>query len=220
LPLLPVIIGGTASDDGKNKYQPLIITGSLALSIFIFTMTLRATTAFIGIPQEVWQIVSGGLVIALGAFSVWPELWEKITIKTGFSNESNKLLYSSANQKGIMRPILIGASLGPVFTSCSPTYGFILATVLPQSFADGLVNIIAYTLGLAIVMLIVSYAGQQAIKNLGWATDPKGKFRRGLGIVFIIVGLLVLTGFYKTIETWIVDQGFYDSVIEIENKLR
>jgi len=220
LPLLPVIVGGTASEGSKNRWQPVIITLSLAISMLLFTLILRGTTTFIGVPQQVWQIVSGGLVIILGIFSVWPDLWEKINIKLNLGGESNRLLAASAQKEGIARPILIGASLGPVFTSCSPTYGFILATVLPQSFGEGLVNIFAYVTGLAIVMLLLSYAGQQLINKLGWATDPHGKFRRGMGIVFVLIGIAIITGFDKDVETWIIDQGLYDGISELEQRLR
>ncbi|USN58208.1 MAG: hypothetical protein H6767_08005 [Candidatus Peribacteria bacterium] len=40
--------------------------------------------------------------------------------------------------------ILVGISLGPVFSSCSPTYAIILAVILPTSFLFGLVNLFAY----------------------------------------------------------------------------
>ena len=140
--------------------------------MLIFTLLIRGSTTLIGVPQQFWQIVSGGLVLTLGIFSIWPNIWEKVNVKLGLGNESNKLLAGAAQKKGVARPILIGASLGPVFTSCSPTYGFILATVLPQSFGEGFINILAYVLGLAIVMLLLSYAGQKTIHKLGWATNP------------------------------------------------
>ncbi len=219
LPLLPVIMGGTAEGE-KNKYQPLIITASLAASLLVFTLLIRGSTALIGIPQEVWQYISGGIVLTLGIFSIWPSLWEWVNIKLKLGSESNQLLAKSANKKGIARPIMIGASLGPVFTSCSPTYGFILATVLPQSFGEGLINIVSYILGLSLVLLLLSYAGQKAIHKVGWATDPNGMFRRALGVLFVAVGVGIITGFDKTIETWIIERGWYDGISEIENNLR
>ena len=43
-----------------------MITASLGVSILVFTLALKATTALIGIPPEAWQWVSGGILIALG----------------------------------------------------------------------------------------------------------------------------------------------------------
>ena len=51
---------------------------------------------------------------------------------------------------------MIGAALGPVFSSCSPTYALIVATVLPQSFLSGLFYISVYVIGLALMLLLVA----------------------------------------------------------------
>ncbi len=53
-------------------------------------------------------------------------------------------------------------------------------------------------------LLIIALAGQRVVARFGWAADSHGWFRRGLGIVFIVVGVLVATGAMKSIETWIV----------------
>ena len=158
LPLLPVIVGGTL-EGHKNRLQPLIITASMAVSLTLFTLLIRGSTILIDVPTSVLQFISGGILIALGIFSIWPNLWEMINIKLGLGNASNRLLGASAQQKGLSRPILIGASLGPVFTSCSPTYALILTTILPRSFGEGFINILVYVLGLSIAMLLLSYSG-------------------------------------------------------------
>ena len=51
---------------------------------------------------------------------------------------------------------MVGLSLGPVFSSCSPTYAIILAVILPASFLTGLLNLFAYVLGLSIALLVIA----------------------------------------------------------------
>jgi cytochrome c biogenesis protein CcdA len=147
-------------------------------------------------------------------------LWAKVSIKLGIENKSNRFLGQSSKKKGIMRDILIGAALGPVFASCSPTYALIVATILPQSFVNGLIYLAVYCLGLASVLLAIGVAGQSLVSKLGWATNPNGWFRKSLGIIFIITGLVVIFGLDKQIQTLIIESGLYDPIKKFEQRLR
>ncbi len=215
LSLLPVIIGGSV---GGNKRNPYVITASLALAIVVFTLLLKFSTLFIDIPQSVWSAISGIVIIVFGLISVFPVAWEKINFRLGLSRRSDTLLAESAQKKSWWGDVLIGLSLGPVFSSCSPTYFLILATVLPRSVAEGVLYLVVYALGLSGVLLLVSLLGQRFIKNARWAADPRGWFKRGLGILFVIVGVLILTGIDKKIQTYTVERGYYN-VSSIEEKL-
>ncbi|MFT6911019.1 MAG: cytochrome c-type biogenesis protein [Candidatus Paceibacteria bacterium] len=217
LPLLPVIIGGSVSET-TDKKRPLIITLSLAASVVVFTLLLKATTALIDIPQDFWKWFSASIVflfaISLLFPNVWPafSLWfKKITKqKESFEHKSQKVLFKFYNKKGFWPAVVLGAALGPVFASCSPTYFLILGTVLPASFFVGLVNLIVYALGLALVMFAIAYAGQRFTKTLNLAANPKGWFKKSLGVLFMIVAIAIVTGYDKKLEAYILDQGLFD----------
>lgn len=223
--LLPVIVGGSLarsdpSDASRNLRRPLIIALSLVGSIVIFTLLLKVTTSLLGVPTYVWQFLAGGIIILLGVSLLKPSLWEFIALKTGLHLASNKFLGESTTKSGVIGDVMTGAALGPVFASCSPTYAFLVASIIPASFVEGLVYLLAYSIGLGGVLLIVSYAGQGAVQKLGWLKDPEGKFRKAIGIIFIIVGLAVFTGFEKKFETWLLDSGWYSSIGQLEENLR
>ena len=216
LPLLPIIVGRTAGTEGK--YRPLIIASSLAFAIVFFTLIIKASTVFIEIPQSFWSIFSGTIIILFGLISLFPGPWEHISSKFKLSSESGKLLQKSSQKKGVYGDILVGMSLGPVFSSCSPTYFLILATVLPESFGVGLLYLIAYAVGLSLMLLLVGYLGQKIVSRLTSLSDPHGKFKRGLGILFIIVGIGIMTGVDKKIQTYVLDTGFLD-ITQVEQKI-
>jgi thiol-disulfide isomerase/thioredoxin len=54
--------------------------------------------------------------------------------------------------------------------------------------------------------------------KLGIVANPKGWFKRVLGIIFIIVGIAVIGGFDKKTQLLLLDSGFFD-VTKIEQKL-
>jgi cytochrome c-type biogenesis protein len=215
LPVLPIVIGGSVVDGKKNQLRPYIVTGSLAISVILFTLILKVSTAFISVPPQFWTIVSGSIIILFGIISVFPMLWDKISIRFGIGQVSESALMHSNKKSGLVRDILVGASLGPVFSSCSPTYFLILATVLPQSFARGLLALSVYALGLSLMLLLIALIGQVVIAKVKFAADPHGWFKRGLGILFIIVGVGIIAGWDKEFATFVINSGIFD-VTKIE----
>ena len=210
LPLLPIIVGGSAGK--KSRTRPIIITVSLALSIILFTLLLKTSTLFIQVPPLFWQLVSGGIIIGFGLVSLFPNGCDKLAVRFGWGTSSQRLLAKAGHRKGLFEPILIGAALGPVFASCSPTYAIILATVLPANLGLGLVYLLAYAVGLSAVMLVLGYTGQHLAAKLGWLANPHGWFRRGLGLLFVVVGLMIITGVDKRLESFLLDHNLAPSV--------
>ena len=224
LPLLPVIIGGSLTD--QNKKRPLIITLSLGASIVLFTLLLKATTLFIDIPQDFWKWFSASIIFLFAVSLLFPNLWPRISLwfgkiigqKESIEQKSQKVLFKFHNKKGFWPAVILGAALGPVFASCSPTYFLILGTVLPASFFVGVINLIVYALGLSLVMFAVAYAGQRFTKTLNIAANPNGWFKKGLGILFLIVAITIATGYDKKLQTYLLDQGLFD-ITKVEQRL-
>ncbi|MDP2013184.1 MAG: cytochrome c biogenesis protein CcdA [Actinomycetota bacterium] len=208
LPMLPVIVGGSiGSSTAASRRRAYIITASLGMSIVVFTLILKVSTSLIGVPTEVWQWISGGLLIGLGLVSAFPSLWEHISARLGLQQRSTQRLVSARSRQGTVGAVLTGAALGPVFSSCSPMYGYVVVTVLPASLGQGLLLLGGYVLGLCATLLAVALVGQRFIGNARWASDPHSWFRRGLGVVFILVGLTILTGLDRDIQTWILEHS-------------
>lgn len=215
LSLLPAILGGTLGE--QNPWRPLIITLSLGISVLIFTLLLKATTTLIMIPQEFWRYFSGTLIIFFAITMIFPNLWNTIAFKLKFY-KSEQFLSKNSEKKGLKGAALLGASLGPVFTTCSPTYTVILAIVLPQNFFLGLTNLLFYTLGLTLILLIIGYGGQRITSKFRGLSNPKGLFKKILGIILLATGILIFTGYDKVVEQKILDAG-YLGPIEFEQKL-
>lgn len=215
LALLPVILGGSLGQ--KNPWRPVVIAASLGVSVIVFTLLLKATTALFGIPDLVWKMISGGLVLAFGLTMLFPSLWDWVNVKLGLY-KSEKLVEKSGKKDGLWGALLLGASLGPVFTTCSPTYAVILAVVLPRSFVEGFANLVAYAIGLSLLLLVIGYGGQVVTKKLRFAANPRGWFKRGLGVLLILTALAVLTSYDKKLEAEILKAG-YLGPIQLEQQL-
>lgn len=209
LPLLPVILGASI-EDTKNRIRPYIIILALAISIIIFSLALKATTLFITIDPIVWKLFSWILIMAFWVISLFPNVWKNLSTKLGFSNSSNKLLWKSAQKKWHLWSIMVWVSLGPVFSSCSPTYAIILAVILPASFMTWISNLIAYVIWLSIVLLLITLLGQKFISKVKWISSPKSKFKKVLWVLFLFLGFAIIMWWDKDLESAVINAGFFD----------
>lgn len=204
LALLPIIIGGSITGDGKDRKRPVIIALSLAVSLIVFTLLLKATTLLINIPPRSITYFSGTVIIILGILTLFPSFYATVLAKLGVEHRAQSALGKSfQNKNQYIGPIITGAALGPVFSSCSPVYAYILATILPGNFGQAIALIVVYVIGLTLVLLLIGYYGQRFISKIKFASNPRGWFQRGIAILFIITGLLIFTGNDKRLQTYV-----------------
>ncbi len=207
--LLPVVVGGSVQGaaDASARLRAVVVAVSLGLSVFVFTLALKASTALIAIPASTWQILSGTLLVLVGLAAAFPSAWDQIAYRSGLSAASAGRLHTAGQRTGLVGAALTGAALGPVFTSCSPLFGYLVVTVLPSELGRGLVLLAAYVLGLVTVLLVVALLGQRAVARLRWAADPHARWRRALGWLLIVIGVLIASGLMQTLETWVVEHS-------------
>ncbi len=217
LPLLPVIVGGSLTSEGTRRWKALTIVTALGVSVILFTLLLKASTAFVDIPEYTWKVLSGSIVLFFGLTFLFPRLWEGALLARA-SARSNILLGKGNQKNSFWGDVIVGAALGPVFSTCSPTYFIVLATVLPAQPLLGFAYLLSYTIGLCLMLLFVAFLGQKVMSSLDIAADPHGMFKKVLGALFILVGVAILTGYDKHLQTRLLDAGFFD-VTKIEQKL-
>lgn len=206
LPLLPVIVGGSLGKPSREaRRRAYLIAASLGVSVIVFTLLLKATAALIDVPALTWQWVSGVILIALGVVSIFPHIWDRVAVRFAFQAKSNQNLVAANKRGGSLGSVLTGSALGPVFTSCSPFYGYVIVTVLPASFWDGVGLLVAYVVGLCGALLVISLLGQKVMGGAKWLANPEGNFKKVLGVIFILVGIAVILGLDKELQTWVIE---------------
>jgi cytochrome c biogenesis protein CcdA/thiol-disulfide isomerase/thioredoxin len=199
LPLLPVIVGGSLAG-GTSARRAATVALSLGISVFVFTFLLKVSTLFIEVPPSVWNWISGGVLFAIGIFFLIPQLWDLVPGAAKANRDSTALMSQGFMRKTFWGDVVVGAALGPVFSTCSPTYFVVLASVLPVSLLAGVADIFAYVIGMCAFLLMITLAGQKLIGRLGFAANPKGWFRRIVGALFVLIGIMIVTGTSAAIE--------------------
>jgi thiol-disulfide isomerase/thioredoxin len=85
-----------------------------------------------------------------------------------------------------------------------------LASILPHSFVSGLIYLAVYSLGLALALLLTALLGKRIINRFSWAIDTHSWFRRAIGVLFIIIGVLIISGHEVSVETWVANHLPFD----------
>lgn len=215
--VLPVILTGSVLE--QHRFRPLIIVVSLAASILLFTILLKLTAGIFPIPREFWKFFSGFLVLFFGVILLFPHLWEGISFLFRF-NKAELLLNYGQKKDSFWGHAFLGASLGPVFSSCSPTYLLILATVLPSDLGKGILYLSLYLMGLSIPLLLIGYGGRSVISRFHFAANPQGYFKKSMGIVLILIGIFILTGIDKRLEALLIEKGYANILLWEEQELK
>ncbi len=215
--LIPILLART-SDGSKSHSATLVIVG-LGISIIVFSILLKSTTLLLGVPSATWAIISGVIIILFGLVTLLPRLWDWVVLKTRLPIVAQQNMSKASTKKGIWGDLLLGASLGPVFSACSPTYALIVASILPVDPLLGLVYLIAFVIGLSLMLALLAIFGRALVKKLGWGINPKGVFRKVLGIILLVIGVMIVTGLDKDLLTLLVESGWYDFQIDLESGL-
>jgi hypothetical protein len=80
-------------------------------------------------------------------------------------------------------------------------------TVLPASFSEGLILLLAYVIGLCGTLLVIALLGQKVMGKARWLANPEGGFKKVIGLLFILVGLAVILGLDKDFQTWFIENS-------------
>ncbi len=213
IPILPVVLGINL---GRKLQRTVIVILALCISIALFTLLVRTSVVFIGVPLN---LISGFILSVVGLFTVFPATWEKLTSRLSLTQAPSKMLLSDKlSRLNISRDILVGISLGPIFTSCSPTYFYILATVLPVGTGSALLYLTSYLAGLAAVMMLVAIFGNKIFYKFDWIVNRHSTFYRLLGLMIFLIGIAVVLGVDKQIETWVLNNTtLITELIRFEN---
>lgn len=216
--ILPALLARSA--DGKRSHSPYWVIGGLAASVFAFSILLKSTTLLIDIPTSVWTMISGTIIVVFGIVTLFPGLWDRIALvlKLPVVAQQN-LAHAQESKRGRLGDVIIGASLGPVFSACSPTYALIVASILPATPLLGIAYLLSYIAGLSLILGLIAIFGRTVIRKLGWGINPHSSFKRVLGIILILLGVLIATGLDKEILSIMVENGWFDWQINLESGL-
>ena len=205
LPLLPIVLGAALTE---HRFGPAALAAGVALS-FVTIGLFVATVGFaIGLDQEIFRKVAAALLIGIGAVLLLPRVQAQFAVAAGPVGNWVQTKSAGLPTHGLAGQFAVGLLLGAVWSPCvGPTLG--AASVLAAQGKDlGMVaaTMLAFGLGAAAPLLALGLLSREALRRGRrrlLAAGKTGKY--ALGALLVAVGVLIMSGLDKRLETALVD---------------
>lgn len=205
LPLLPAILAGAAS---QHRLGPLALAGGLAASFAAVSLFIATIGFGLGLTGDVFRIIGGALMIGIGTVLLVPAAQTRWAMVSGPLQTWSQARFGGLSTTGLRGQFLLGALLGIVWAPCvGPTLG---AASLMAARGENLIVVAATTavfaIGAALPLLLLALVSRRL-----WSSWRRGMVAAGgaikvaLGAILVVIGLLLVTGAEKALQTYLVD---------------
>ena len=203
--LASLVVASAAAGSGRSG--PVYLAGGLSLSFAVAGTLLTWMTVSAGLDPELFRVIAAALLVALGATLVVQRLGNWVSVRLSFLTgrfgiNAGRDAVSAPGQFGV------GALLGFVWLPCvGPTLGAAVAlAALGQNMTLAFIVMLAYGIGTAAVLMAAGVISGRVLSRWRSGVMTSGKVGKTiLGWSLLVLGLLVLTGIDKVLETWAVD---------------
>lgn len=205
LPLLPVILAAAV---GRHRLGPLALATGLAAS-FVAVGLLLATVGYgIGLDAASFRPFAAALLLIVGVVLLVPRMQAQLALAAAPVSNWAESSFGGFDPAGLRGQFALGLLLGAVWSPCvGPTLG--AASLLAAQGKD-LVHValtmLAFGVGAALPLLLLGLLSRETIMRWRGRLADFGKGGKMLlGALLIGVGVLILTGLDKRLETAFID---------------
>ena len=207
LPLVPILINSALT---THRYGPYALAMGLALSFTVVGVFVASLGVAIGLDQSVFRTIAAVLLIIFGVILLSPALQEKFAARASAITGSGFSLSERISTNSLHGQLLLGMLLGVVWSPCvGPTLG---ATITLASQGQNLVHatlvMAVFGLGSALPLILLGHLSRQVMMKFRSRLFMAGSMgKKMLGIFLLVLGILIITGTDKTLETWLLEMS-------------
>ncbi|MGH3132511.1 MAG: cytochrome c biogenesis protein DipZ [Gaiellaceae bacterium] len=185
LPVLPILLAGSADGDRRRPYA--IIAG-LALSFTVFTLAGAALLSALGLPEDLLRNLAIAALLLLAA--------SLLSRRVAWLLERPLLFLTRRRVTGGGNGLVLGVSLGLVFVPCAgPVLAAVTALAASGEVGPAIVLVTgAYALGAGAPMLAMAVGGQRLASGLRLVRAHAETTRRVAGAVVGAAALAIALG--------------------------
>jgi cytochrome c-type biogenesis protein len=204
LPLLPILLGTAVA---SHRMGPYSLALGLALSFAAVGTLLGTLGASLGLDITLFRNIAAVILIAFAVVLLSTTLQERLATATSGLSGAGEVLLSRMRLDGLAGQFVIGLVLGVIWSPCvGPTLGAAITLAsqgesLPQIAL--LMAVFGVGAGTPLVLLgSVSRATTMRLRGRLVGAGKSGKLL--LGVLFLSVGVAIMTGWDKRFEAWAV----------------
>jgi cytochrome c biogenesis protein CcdA len=218
LPLLPIVLFGALQ---HSAWGPLALAAGLAASfaaVGIFTASLGFT---VGIDSSILRIAVAVLLLATGIVMLVPAAQAQLALVSGPIANAGQMMLDRIQPSGVGGQFFLGAALGAIWTPCTgPTLGAAIGLAAQSETVSRAATIMAmFSLGAVTPILLIAYGSRRTVLARRDRLLRLSRIAKPLiGATLVSIGVLVLTGFDKIVET-ILTEAMPDWLLDVTTLL-
>jgi cytochrome c biogenesis protein CcdA len=201
LPILPIALFGALE---RHLWGRVALAGGLAASFAGVGIALASVGFSIGIDSETLRLAVAALIGAAGVVLLVPTLQGKVASMASPLAGRGQVLLDRLRPSGIWGQFALGGLLGVIWSPCSgPTLGAAISLATQgDDLGRAASTMAAFALGAVTPILLLAYGSRQAIlARRDWMIQASRIGKPLMGAAFLWIGLFVLTGLDKVVET-------------------
>ena len=204
LPLLPIVVAAAFANGrlGAAALLAGLVAGFATLGILV-----NATGALFGIGEGTLRNVVAVLLLVFAAILLIPVLERRFSNLVAPVGAAGANLAARASNYGIAGQFAVGILLGAIWAPCSgPSVGAALSLAAEAGgYLQAALRMTAFALGAALVLFLVAIGARSLADRSGGVARFAPYAKKIAGGAFLVVGVLMLTGFDKIIEASALD---------------
>lgn len=201
LPILPIVLFGAFE---RHLWGPVALAAGLAASFAGVGIVLASVGFTVGIDPETLRLAVAALMGAAGVVLLVPALQGKVASMGSPLAGRCQVLLDRLQPSGLWGQFALGVVLGVLWSPCSgPTLGAAIGLATQgDDVGRAASTMAAFALGAATPILLLAYGSRQAIMaRRDWMARASRIGKPLMGAAFFGIGLFVLTGLDKIVET-------------------
>ncbi len=205
LPILPIVLGAAAS---THRRGPLALAAGLSLSFVAIGLFLATAGHSVGLDADRLRYVAAALIVVVGVVLLFPSLQARLAAAAGpIGNWADGKLATSRTN-GLAGQFSIGVLLGAVWSPCvGPTLGAAsLLAAQGKDLGQVALTMLAFGIGAALPLLGLGWLSRETmVRWRGTLLSAGSGLKSALGLLFVIIGVLIVSGADKQLEAFLVD---------------
>ncbi len=205
LPILPIVLGTAAS---THRRGPLALAAGLSLSFVAIGLFLATAGHSVGLDADRLRYVAAALIVVVGVVLLFPSLQARLAAAAGpIGNWADGKLATSRTN-GLAGQFSIGVLLGAVWSPCvGPTLGAAsLLAAQGKDLGQVALTMLAFGIGAALPLLGLGWLSRETmVRWRGTLLSAGNGLKSALGLLFVIIGVLIVSGADKQLEAFLVD---------------
>lgn len=205
LPVLPIVLMGALQ---QHRYGPLALAGGLVAGFTTLALLVYGAGASLGLSADAVRKTGAALLLLMGILMLPGPLKDRLAAAGSQWLTPLYALFDGSTVTRLRGQFVGGAVLGAVWSPCSgPTLGAAV-TLAAQGGSVGQAALVmaSFGIGATLPLLALAYGSRQAIAA---RRERLARLARRLmpimGAVLILIGVLVLSGLDKPLESALLD---------------